>query len=449
MASTAYAFIDIAVLNPVRGRFAAGEALLLLEEDAEAVLWANAPGAALVGADDLIAAVGMSSGLTPTARRQIVSAPARGHATQIVTRIGGRPVSLSVQHVDLPRGGRGILLAAPDQSASDNALERAIAGFGDSGQYLAIVDHEATILAATDGLADMGLTPAALGQLVADVRLERDRLVKRRLQVEGRRLPVGFARLTDDPALHLLVVVDDGEASPAIQDAAAPAVETPVEQAGPDVGPDMEEAPDATPMSPGKTLRFLWRTDEQGRLNAISDEFLDATGIGADALIGRTFPQLSETLGIDRDGVIAALLDRRDTWSGRTVHWPVGAKSVPVDLAALPAYSRERAFEGFRGFGVARFGDATTLHLMAPLSAKPDGQAEVEAETAAPDETVDAEAVAPPIREDERPDTPAPEAAEEPAIGKVIHLADRRERSLSQAERSAFREIGDRLRSEE
>ncbi|TIP70111.1 MAG: hypothetical protein E5X58_47485, partial [Mesorhizobium sp.] len=31
---------------------------------------------------------------------------------------------------------------------------------------------------------------------------------------------------------------------------------------------------------------------------------------------------------------------------------------IPVDLAALPVYGRSRAFEGFRGFGVARTGDA-------------------------------------------------------------------------------------------
>ena len=61
-----------------------------------------------------------------------------------------------------------------------------------------------------------------------------------------------------------------------------------------------------------------------------------------------------------RLGEIAGLLDRRDTWSGRSVLWPVAGTDlkIPVDLAALPVYGRSRAFEGFRGFGVARTGDA-------------------------------------------------------------------------------------------
>ena len=55
------------------------------------------------------------------------------------------------------------------------------------------------------------------------------------------------------------------------------------------------------------------------------------------------------------------MLERRDTWSGRTVLWPIEGTDLraPIDLAALPIYSRDRAFMGFRGFGVARMGDVT------------------------------------------------------------------------------------------
>ena len=62
----------------------------------------------------------------------------------------------------------------------------------------------------------------------------------------------------------------------------------------------------------------------------------------------------------DPSGEIADLLERRDTWSGRSVFWPLTGKplKVPVDLAALPVYDRNRVFEGFRGFGVIRAADA-------------------------------------------------------------------------------------------
>ena len=107
-------------------------------------------------------------------------------------------------------------------------------------------------------------------------------------------------------------------------------------------------------------VRFVWKTDAEGRFNAISDEFAAAVGLPAADLIGRSFQDVSQSLGLDPDGEIAGLLDRRDTWSGRSVLWPVAGTDlrIPVDLAALPVYDRARNFSGFRGFGVARAGDA-------------------------------------------------------------------------------------------
>jgi PAS domain S-box-containing protein len=446
MGSGSYPFIDIAVLDPVRGRFAAGEALLLLTVDLDSVLWANAPGAGLLGAHDLIAAVGMESGLSATAIRQIKSAAAyhqKGRCSQLVARIGGRPESLVVERIDLPGGQAGILLSAAEpQGSEDDAARRAIAGFAESGQYLAIVDHEATVRAATAGFDALGFSLHALAELVAEVRTERDRLVKRRLQVGGRVLPVGFGRLTDSPALHLLVTVDDGpdevEEAPVVQSrATAEAI-----------------APPAAPKGgPGRAIRFLWRTDDEGRLNAVSDEFLDAAKLSAESLVGKTFRELASELGIDRDGAIAALLERRDTWSGRTVLWPIGGQSVPVDLAALPAYSRDRTFEGFRGFGVARFGDVqplqTTVEEQIHAETEEGPEADHVVEPAQPDATdsdTSSPRYEPPVLQS-AVTTPAP-----PTDDKIIQLAERRgggDRALSQAERSAFREIGDRLRADE
>ena len=107
-------------------------------------------------------------------------------------------------------------------------------------------------------------------------------------------------------------------------------------------------------------VRFAWKTDADGRFNAISDEFAAAVGLPAADLIGRSFKDVAQSLGLDTDGEIAGLLERRDTWSGRSVLWPVAGTDlkIPVDLAALPVYDRARNFSGFRGFGVARAGDA-------------------------------------------------------------------------------------------
>ena len=73
MASSEYSFIDIAVLDAVRARFAAGEALAILSADLEEVIWANGPGARLFGYPDIEAIMGASAGLGFAQRRQIAA----------------------------------------------------------------------------------------------------------------------------------------------------------------------------------------------------------------------------------------------------------------------------------------------------------------------------------------------------------------------------------------
>ena len=106
--------------------------------------------------------------------------------------------------------------------------------------------------------------------------------------------------------------------------------------------------------------RFVWRIDADGRFRSVSPELAAAVGPKPADIVDRPFADVARSFGIDTDGEVAGLLARRDTWSGRTVLWPVenAAKRVPVDLAALPVYSRDRAFDGFRGFGVVRLSDA-------------------------------------------------------------------------------------------
>ncbi|WP_292332322.1 PAS domain-containing protein, partial [Mesorhizobium sp.] len=92
-------------------------------------------------------------------------------------------------------------------------------------------------------------------------------------------------------------------------------------------------------------LRFVWRTDADGKFSALSPEFADIVGQPAADVIGRRFKDVATIFGLDTSGEIAGLLERRDTWSGRSVLWPVAGTDlkIPVDLAALPVYGRSRA----------------------------------------------------------------------------------------------------------
>ncbi|TIW85373.1 MAG: hypothetical protein E5V51_16375, partial [Mesorhizobium sp.] len=68
-----YSFLDVAVLDAVRQRFAAGDAIAILSVDLEQVIWANGPGAAMFGYPDIEAIIGASARLPLVARRQIMA----------------------------------------------------------------------------------------------------------------------------------------------------------------------------------------------------------------------------------------------------------------------------------------------------------------------------------------------------------------------------------------
>jgi len=110
----------------------------------------------------------------------------------------------------------------------------------------------------------------------------------------------------------------------------------------------------------GRPVRFVWKIDAEGRFSEISDEFAAAVGPRAAGISGERFSDVAARFDLDPDGKISDLLRRRDTWSGKTILWPVEGTNlvVPVDLAALPTYSRNREFDGFRGFGIVRIADA-------------------------------------------------------------------------------------------
>lgn len=238
-----------------------------------------------------------------------------------------------------------------------------------------------------------------------------------------------------------------------------------------------------------RASRFVWKIDAEGRFSSISHEFAEAVGAKAAAVEGMGFADVAALFNLDPDGKIRELLGRRDTWSGKTIYWPVEGTSlmVPIDLAALPTYTRSREFDGFRGFGIVRLADAaedphaTGLTFINgeeahPAEALPQPAIEDESHELLTfiDEDDDAAQDASSIADDEAPVTQADAAhdasdvvsaeeqhhdytppefeapvaapALEPAYSdKVVHLEERRSRSregLTAGEQAAFREIG-------
>ncbi|UIJ80529.1 ATP-binding protein [Rhizobium beringeri] len=139
-----------------------------------------------------------------------------------------------------------------------------------------------------------------------------------------------------------------------------------------------------------RATRFVWKIDAEGRFNEVSHEFAEAVGPHASDIIGSAFGDVAALFNLDPDGKLSEALARRDTWSGKTILWPVEGTSlvVPVDLAALPTYTRNRDFDGFRGFGVVRLSDAQEDPLALGLTLGPDGVGHDAASLGPPAETI-------------------------------------------------------------
>ncbi|WP_313523678.1 ATP-binding protein, partial [Shinella sp.] len=163
----------------------------------------------------------------------------------------------------------------------------------------------------------------------------------------------------------------------------------------------------------GRPIRFVWKIDAEGRFSEISDEFATAVGPQASAISGARFVDVAARFDLDPEGKIGDLLSRRDTWSGKTIFWPVEgtALTVPVDLAALPTYSRNREFDGFRGFGIVRIADAVEDAHARGLTL--GDTAEAEEEIAAVEEPIEAAAGETSLVQDE-----AVAEADEPVVGE-------------------------------
>ncbi len=117
-------------------------------------------------------------------------------------------------------------------------------------------------------------------------------------------------------------------------------------------------------------LRFTWQIDADGRFTLNSDEFLQLIGPRSAAASTGSWNEIAANTGLDPDGRVAAAMMRRAPWSGITLLWPVdGGGRLPVELAGLPLFDRERELNGWRGFGVCRDVEAMA-QLTSPQSAE-------------------------------------------------------------------------------
>ena len=549
-----YPFIDVAVHESVRGRFARGEALVLFSTGLEQVLWANGAGARFFGNGSIYDFLDQGPDRNDLAFRQIESTARQlqtvGEQRSLLLRLTQGfqrvPVQATAEMVEIRTGEPVVLLAIPPtgrRPSVDECAGEMLTGLDDPDTHMAMLTADGRIVAASPAFSALSITPQTARTLVALVDADRDRLVKRPIPTGRGYLPAAIGKVADEPALYLLFAVetilgnlDPSEGfeepateAPSIEDTATAygavvdaisdieEIETAPEAEGAETEvavtdeavPDADEGPAlpaeevVTPTEPQSTgpepregteplatdetdavseppaglsetaaeggfvyrpsnraSRFVWKIDAEGRFSEVSKEFAEAVGPHSAAIEGRSFAEVAQTFNLDPEGKIADLLKRRDTWSGRTVTWPVEGTTlrVPVDLAALPTYDRNRDFDGFRGFGIVRLADAvvdpagTGLTFGAPSQEKASPAAEEAVAAAPPEASIVAETVeereGPSLPESEPPALLISETPGKRHSDKVVQLEERRARGrdgLTPGEQAAFREIARRL----
>jgi PAS domain S-box-containing protein len=233
----------------------------------------------------------------------------------------------------------------------------------------------------------------------------------------------------------------------------SPSTAVPDESPQPDV--DIVPMVADTPVDPmllpaprRQPLRFIWRTDGEGRLTDLSPDLTKLTGPPVATAIGENLAGLAARLGLDPQNRLAGLLAGRNTWSGVSLALPVAGSDEPLiaELSGLPAFARDRGFDGYRGFGICR--DVDRLTAIDRLRAHPAVPASVPAsadvELPAPAEA--AEPAGEPARpEPVRPGRPNLTVLTTPpnvvALRTATAPADPRRPTLSPVDRSTFEEI--------
>ena len=412
----------------------------LWQSDGRCILWANATAADLFGAASpaALAALRFDSAdtATGTVAREIAqlaeALPANGSprlaALTVPVGDSARRVRCLCSRLALEDTTPAILavatetgVPAPPQDERVRWLlagvDAPVAAFAPTGDLIHATPAAGERMGGLTTLASLGaglLGAEALAKGHAEGRTPLGTLHLDRIGRDG-----GMALLTTFPALP----AQPAAAMPveAADQPIAPATEAPPTAAAAEQPADASEATadhpaPAAPVPPTDrlhSLRFVWQLDPDGRFTVASDAFAALIGPSSASALGKKWIDVARELDLDPEEQISRAVDSRETWSGITVSWPVdGAdERLVVEMSGLPMFDRERAFLGYRGFGVCRNAERFTARA-AGEAAPPDtdttpGESHAHPEDIAP-------LRAPPVAE-----------ADAPALSPVEHTAFR------------------------
>ncbi|VTZ48636.1 conserved hypothetical protein [Methylocella tundrae] len=116
--------------------------------------------------------------------------------------------------------------------------------------------------------------------------------------------------------------------------------------------------------------RFLWRTDADGQIVEIGPRLREVIGGTSGDLLGRRLFEAAARFDAQTSRRLAQLMERKESWAGVEIDWPVAGSSaiVPITLAASPSFDPQRRFLGFRGFGLIHLDRFTASRAHEPAA---------------------------------------------------------------------------------
>ncbi|HZD62569.1 MAG TPA: PAS domain S-box protein, partial [Xanthobacteraceae bacterium] len=400
----------------------------LWRPDGTRIVWANATGLAVFGATS--AAIGSrrfargEPAADQIARIAATLSPGAAPRLERLRGFGagiGRALTCACSYIVLADNTAAVLVAAIERAGPDLPLgervtrllaggQEPIAAFTVGGQLMAATEGAQAHLRGATSLAAIG-AEALVGSVLASGHA-----------VSGDSNPISLDRIGSEATTVLIAqfapVAPAGESMP--QPSAA-------------TGPPPSSPPPAAPAERRHPLRFVWQMNEGGHFTLSSDEFLALAGARTAAAIGRAWQQVATELALDPGRQVARAVATRETWSGLTVLWPVEASSerLAVELSGLPVFDRNRAFRGYRGFGVCR-----EIAQLNNLARRRHAANAVVHEVVQNDD-----------QDDERDGAPA-EFTSAPPAENILHfprVSEPNVPALSAIERNAFRELTRKL----
>jgi PAS domain S-box-containing protein len=352
----------------------------LWSTDASRILWANPTGAAIFDAASPAALGRVQFDARHPAAMQIArlagTLPQGGAARLERLRgfgasVGGTLICLC-SRLTLADNATAVLVVSTERAGPELALpERARRLIVDAGRPAAVFAADGELIEAPPAARERFGAARDLIALGAQL-LAKEASLNGTAQGEIAAGRVSLLRLGAGATVTLLMLFADTVTQPT----AAPGDWRPVRPAAattpPAVAPVAPNPAAAEAAVARLPLRFVWQMDAATNFTLDSADFAKLTGPATAALLGRPWAEIAATLKLDPDGALARALAARDTWSGIVLQWPVdgSAERLPVEMSGLPAFDRERAFAGFRGFGLCRDVDRRAIAASPPAGAE-------------------------------------------------------------------------------